>query len=146
MPNQDTEGRIRTLDCPPGAEYDEEAFLYFLAIEQARAKRVNHRLRLLLATLEPLPGRPVPISRASAGRLFEGLRKSLRDTDVMGWYRQDHTVGAMLWERADAPESETADGVEQRVCDGLRQRLPAKLAGTLRVRVVQLGPRSFGNG
>ena len=30
--------RIRALECPPGAEYDEETFLYFLAIEQARAE------------------------------------------------------------------------------------------------------------
>jgi hypothetical protein len=78
--------------------------------------------------------------------MFEGLRQSLRDTDVTGWYRQDHTVGAMLRERADAPESETSVSVERRVCDGLRHRLPAKIAGTLRVRVVQLGPRPFGNG
>lgn len=146
MANHDPEKRIRALECPPGAEYDEETFLYFLAIEQARAKRSNHRLRLLLATLEPVPGRPVPIPRSSAGRMFEGLRQSLRDTDVMGWYRQDRTAGAMLSERADAPGLETSGIVEQRVRENLRRRLPAKIASTLRVRVVQLGPRRFGNG
>jgi len=145
MPNQDTQERIRALECPPGAEYDEETFLYFLAIEQARATRSKHRLRLLLATLESVPGRPVPISRASAGKLFEGLRRSLRDTDVMGWYRQDRTAGAMLREPADTPGLETSVSVEQRVREGLRQRLPATIGSSLRVRVVQLGPRRFGN-
>ena len=86
--------QIRALECPPGAEYDEETFLYFLALGAgARRSRSNHPLRLLLATLEPVPGKPVPIPRASAARLFEGLRLSLRDTDVMGWYRQDRVAG-----------------------------------------------------
>ena len=146
MSNQSPNGQIRALECPPGAEYDEKTFLYFLAIEQARAERSKHRLRLLLATLEPVPGKPIPIPRASATRLFEGLRLSLRDTDVMGWYRQDRTAGAVLSERAGTDGSETSGRIEQRVGEGLRRRLPAKIARSLRVRVVQHGPRRFGNG
>jgi len=140
------DGPNRALECPPGTEYDEETFLYFLAIEQARAERSKHRLRLLLATLEPVPGKPIPIPRASATRLFEGLRLSLRDTDVMGWYRQDRTAGAVLSERGGTDGSETSGRIEQRVAEGLRRRLPAKIARSLRVRVVQQGPRRSGNG
>ena len=128
----------------PARRYDEEAFLYFLAIEQVRARRLNHRLRLLLATFEPRPGRPVALPRAQSSRLFEGLRLSLRDTDIVGWYRQDRVVGAMLSERADTPGPETSGVVEQRVREGLARRLPAKIAGSVRVRVVELGPRRFG--
>ena len=98
-------------------------------------------LRLLLATLEPVPGKPAPIPAASAARLFEGLRQSLRDTDVMGWYRQDRVAGAVLSARPDAQGPETSDLIEQRVGEGLRQRLPAKVARGLRVRVVQQGPQ-----
>ena len=115
-------------------------------MERARAERANYRLRLLLATLEPVPGRPIQIPRASAARLFDGLRLSLRDTDIMGWYRQDHVAGAVLSAPADAPGWETPGPVEQRVGEGLRRRLPAKLAGSLRVRVVQHGPRPVANG
>ena len=140
------DGPNRALECPPGTEYDEETFLYFLAIEQARAERSKHRLRLLLATLEPVPGRPIPIPGASAGRLFEGLRLSLRDTDVVGWYRQGFAAGAVLSERAGTPEPETAGRVEQRVGEALRRRLPEKTVRNLRVRVVQQGPRRSGNG
>ena len=132
---------IRALECAPGAEYDEETFLYFLAIERARAERANHRIRLLLATLEPVPGKPVPIPRTSATKLFEGLRLSLRDTDIMGWYEQDRVAGAVLSAPADPTGWESHDNIEQRVGDGLRRRLPARVAGTLRVRVVQHGPR-----
>ena len=138
--------QIRALECPPGAEYDEEIFLYFLALERARAGRSNGRLQLLLATLEPVPGKPVPIPRASAARLFEGLRLSLRDTDVMGWYRQDHVAGAVLSAPADAPGWETPGPIEQRVGETLRRQLPARFAESLRVRVVQHGPRPVPNG
>ena len=144
MSNQGPYGSIRTLECPPGTEYDEETFVYFLAIEQARTELVNHPTRLLLATLEPVPGQPAPIPPASATRLFEGLRLSLRDTDVMGWYRQGRVAGAVLAAGDDAPEMSGL--IEQRVGDTLRQRLPSNAARSLRVRVVQQGPlRVAGN-
>ena len=146
MLNQGHQGRIRTLDCLPGREYDEEVFLYFLAIARARAERSNHPLRLLLATLEPVPGRPVPIPRASATRLFEGLRASLRETDVVGWHRQDRVAGAVLIAPAGTPGPEAWDVMEQRVGETLRERLPSNAARSLRVRVVRPELRRFGNG
>ena len=146
MANQNHNGPIRALECQPGAEYDEETFLYFLAIERARAERSNRRLRLLLATLEPIPGKPIAITGGSAAKLFEGLRLSLRDTDIMGWYEQDRVAGAVLSAPVDAAGWETPGPIEERVGEGLRRRLPAKVAGSLRVRVVQHGPRRIGNG
>ena len=146
LPHEPESGAIRALECRPGAEYDEETFLYFLAIERARAERSHRQLRLLLATLEPVPGKPVPITRASAAKLFEGLRLSLRDTDIMGWYEQDRVAGAVLSAPVDAAGWETPGPIEERVGEGLRRRLPAKVAGSLRVRVVQHGPRRIGNG
>jgi hypothetical protein len=146
MLNHDPQHRIRLLECPPGAEYDEETFLYFLAIEEARALRSNQRLRLLLATLEPRAGRPVPFPPASTRKVFEGLRQSLRDTDVTGWYRQGRAAAAMLSEHGDGPGLETSGIVEQRVREGLCRQLPTKISSGLRVRIVQLGPRRFGNG
>lgn len=139
-------GAIRALECAPGKEYDEETFLYFLAIERARAERANRRLRLLLATVELLPGKPVPIRPSNASRLFEGLRLSLRDTDVMGWYRQDRVAGAVLSEPPGALLCEMSELIEARVGEGLRQRLPSRIARSLCVRVVLQGPRRLVNG
>ena len=131
----------RTLECPPGSAYDEDAFHYFLDIERARAGRSNHAIRLLFTTFEQDPGKPLPISPASAASLFDGLRLSLRDTDVMGWYRQGRVAGAVLSARAGAAGPGMWGLIEQRVGDGLRQRLPLKVARTLRVRIMQLGPQ-----
>ena len=146
MPNQDRPRSIRALERPPGTEYDEETFLYFLTMERARAGRSNQRLRLLLATLEPAPGKPVPIPPASAARLFRALRLLLRDTDIMGWYRQDRVAGAILSARAGTPENETSSVIEQRVREGLLERLPSSVARSLRVRIVQQGPRRLVKG
>jgi len=144
MPNQNRPRSIRALGGRSGAEYDEETFLHLLAIEQARAARASQQLRLLLATLEPVSGGPAHIPPADAARLFGGLRALLRDTDIMGWYRQGRVVGAVLSESADAAGHETSGVIEERVGEGLRQHLPAKTARSLRVRVTQQGPRAVG--
>ena len=129
------------LDCPSDTEYHEDAFLYFLDMERARAGRSNLPVQLLFATLEPVPGKPVPIPPTDAGKLFEGLRVSLRETDIMGWYRQDRVAGAVLSARPDSPAPTPPGLIEQRVGEGLRRHLPEKAARSLRVRVIQLGPQ-----
>jgi hypothetical protein len=141
MAKQGSGGRIRELGRGPGAEYDEETFLHLLGIEQARAERAHYHLRLLLATIEPVAGRPAPFSEASAAKVFSGLRMLLRDTDIMGWYRQGEVAGAVLTVPSDEPEFETASLIEQRVGDGLRSKLPSSVARSLRVRVTHHGPR-----
>jgi len=141
MPKANNPESIRSLDGQPGMAYDEETFLNLLAIERARADRANQKLRLLLATVEPAPGKPASISPASAAKLFGGLRLLLRETDIMGWYEQSRVAGAVLTAPHDAPGFETAGLIEQRVADGLHQKLPSSVARNLRVRVTQHGPR-----
>ena len=146
MSNPGRNGLDSPLECPPGTDYHEDTFLYFLAVEQAHAERSNHPLRVLFATLEPNPGRPDPIPPATAARLFEGLRLSLRETDVTGWYRQHRVAGAVLSERADRSGSDVSGVIQKRVGEGLRQRLPSNVARSLCVRVIPLRPERFGNG
>lgn len=129
-------GSVRVLECPRGTEYDEEAFRYFLAIEQARAERARRPICLLMAAMEPLPDKPVPMSPASATSVFVGLRAVLRDTDVVGWFRQDVVAGVVLGASAPSTGAEMS-AFERRVEHGLRRRLPLSLAATLRVRVVR---------
>jgi hypothetical protein len=141
MPKPNGHNSIRSLESPPGAAYDEETFLHLLGIERARADRANQKLRLLLATVEPAPGKPAAIPPATAAKLFDGLRLLLRETDIVGWYEQPRVAGAVLTVRHDAPEFENAGLIEQRVGDGLRKKLSSSLARNLRVRVTQHGPR-----
>ena len=137
MSNQGRAASTLALECPPGSAYDEDTFGYLLTIERARAERSRQPIRLLFATVEPVPGTPVPISPSSAARLFEGLKRSVRETDVMGWYRQDRVAGVVLGARADTPGPVMSGLIEQRVGERLRQRLPSKIARSLRVSVIQ---------
>lgn len=128
------------LECPRGSAYDEPVFHYFLAVERARAQRRRRALQLLLLTLEP-DGRPVAIDPHAGGRLVAGLKHTLRDTDVMGWYRQDLVLGAVLSQRADASHPPAWKGLLRRIDLLLRDRLPSSVCATVRVRVTELGPR-----
>lgn len=126
------------LESGPGTEYHEDAFLYFLSVERSLANHANQALRLLLAAVEPVAGRPVPMGKALATRVFGGLRVSLRETDVVGWYRQDRVAGALLSAGAAADGADLSTVIERRVSEGLRQRLPPAVACDLRVRIIQL--------
>jgi hypothetical protein len=132
------------LECLPGREYDEDTFLYFLDVERSRANRSNHALRLLLVSVESVPGKPIPLRRATAVRLFAGLRESLRETDVMGWYRQDQVAGAVLRARPDADGPEMSRIIRKRVDEEFRRRLRPADMHTLRVRMIELR-RALGN-
>jgi len=131
----------RVLECRSDREYDEDAFSYFLAMERARAEHAKRPLRLLFASLEARPGTPGPFSPESAARLFEGLRRSLRDTDIVGWYRQGRVAGAILSAGDGRPAADGTAAIEERVGECLRQCLPPKEAGNLKLSAVEFGPQ-----
>ena len=122
-----------------GQAYNEEAFRYFLEIERKRAARLG-RPRLLL--LVGLTGRSKPDARISpvlAAKLFSNLWLCLRETDVIGWYREDRVAGAVLTQLADGPPQ--PEGIRERVTRALCEGLRADLARGFQVHVYQLKPK-----
>ena len=126
------------LEGLPGREYDQATFLYFLEVERSRANRSNYCLRLLLVSVEPDAGKPVALKRSTAVRVFAGLRESLRETDLMGWYQQDLVAGAVLIARPETDGPDTSTIIQQRVDRELRRRLRPSDLRALRVRVIDL--------
>jgi hypothetical protein len=122
-----------------GQAYNEEAFRYFLLIERKRAERARRPVLLLLLDLPESPGR-VRIDPALAAKLFSCLWHCLRETDVVGWCREDRVVGAVLTQVDDVVPLEGTTVIRQRVGEVLRQGLSADVARPLRVRVYQLRP------
>ncbi len=135
----------QALESAPGTEYNEDVFLYFLAVERARAERGHRPLRLLVVSWEPFAGKPADIPPLVAARLFQGLRRALRETDITGWYSQQRVAGAILVAPADASAPDMSAVVERRVGDELRIGLPPTVARSLRIRVIGLGPQHFIN-
>jgi hypothetical protein len=121
-----------------GQAYNEEAFRYFLEIERKRAARARRPVLLLLLELKEQPG--ASIDPMLAAKLFSGLWLCLRETDVIGWYREDRVAGAVLTQLEGGPQSNVSGLVRQRAMGALSHGLSSDVARRLRVRVYQLRP------
>ncbi len=77
------------------------------------------------------------INPTVARKLFSGLWLHLRESDFVGWYREERVAGAVLTELGDAPETTGCRLVSQRISGVLRECLPASIARRLQVRVYE---------
>ena len=123
-----------------GQAYDEQAFRYFMEIERRRAARAHRPvLLLLLAAKEPL-ATSANMDPGLAAKLFSGLWRCLRETDVVGWYREARVPGAILTQVEDGLRPEATREIRQRVNRALCEGLSEDVARRVWVRVYQLGP------
>jgi hypothetical protein len=130
------------LESRRGDAYNEEAFRYLLSIERKRSERSGRAFLLLLVDLKEQPGASLRIDPIVAGKLFSALWRCLRETDFVGWYREDRVAGAvLLTQLVDGPLMEVCGLVGQRVNAALSEGLPPDVMRRLRVNVCQLPPR-----
>jgi hypothetical protein len=120
-----------------GQAYNEEAFRYFLAIERKRSERSGRPFLLLLVDLKEQLGVSVRVDPMVAPKLFSALWLCLRETDCIGWYREQRVAGAVLTELADRRPTEVCRLVGQRVSRVLREGLPSNVACRLQARFYQ---------
>ena len=103
--------------------------------ERKRADRLNQPLVLLIVALKDrvdaqYPSIWVPV--------IEALATVTRETDVVGWYREDRVVGAVLTQIDGGPRLDATRVTRNRITTALCHGLPADVARRLRVRVYQL--------
>ena len=122
-----------------GQAYDEEAFQYFLAIERNRSGRSGRPFLLLLVDLTQAPGVSERFDPLVGVKLFSVLWLCLRETDFIGWYRQERVAGAVLTLFADECRTEVSRLIRQRVSEMLCDRFDVSVTSRLRVHV-QLQP------
>src|SRR4051812_32400455 len=101
-----------------GQVYNEQAFRYFLEIERKRAARANRPVMLLLMELKKSAETP-RIDPALVSKMFASVCRCLRETDVVGWYREDHVAGAVLTHVDGDCKPEVTIAIRQRVIDAL---------------------------
>jgi hypothetical protein len=128
-----------------GQAYSEEVFRYLLEIEVKRCARSNRRCLLLLIALPLAAIGRIRTDSELASHLFDRLAVSLRESDLLGWYRDGHIVGAVLTRPSATPFSEASAVLRRRVADLLCHVLPERTARSARVHVWEL-PRRFTNG
>ena len=127
------------LDGPTQA-YNEKAFQYFLALERKRSEYSDRPFLLLLVELKKQPGTGERLEPRVTGKLFASLWQALRETDVIGWYREQQVAGAVLT-FADGPDADASSRIADRVGRTLTDSLSPDIVRRLQVRVYQLPAR-----
>ena len=127
-----------------GQAYGEEAFRYFLEFEQKRAARVaGCSFLLLLVRLKRDQTEPnLGISQDLATTLFSKMCLCLRETDVVGWYREDRLAGALLTQLADGTQADVSHLIRQRVTGSLCETLGPDVVRRLQMRFITVKSRS----
>jgi hypothetical protein len=125
-----------------GDAYNEEAFHHFLAVERKRSELSGRPFLLLLVEFEKSPGLSSHIDSSLAAQMFSGLGQGLRDTDVIGWYRDNRVAGAVLTDLDEVSEQSVRQQVTRRVSAALRESVSAAVASRVRVCVYELPTRS----
>jgi hypothetical protein len=99
----------------------EESFRRMLSLESKRAHRSRKPVLLTLLEIEsPKPGEQ---TRKVLGRILAALASTTRETDVTGWYQNNHVVGVMFTEIAIADRGSILSTITARVGGGLRRHL-----------------------
>jgi hypothetical protein len=119
-----------------GQAYNEQAFRYFLQIERGRAARAKRPVLLLLLDLKK-SAPPNLLDPALSAKVFDCLWRCLRDTDVIGWYREDRVAGALLTHVEGERRQDALDIIRYRVGETLCATLSTDVARQFRVRVYQ---------
>jgi hypothetical protein len=124
-----------------GHLYNEEAFQFLLALERERYARSRRPFALALVRHGAGSDPATAIESSVGTRVLTGLAQTLRDTDVVGWYREGRVVGVILTHLGDAPLTDVYRQLTERTVETLRSYLPAEIAQRLNVRLY--GPLEF---
>lgn len=99
----------------------EEAFRRMISLERKRAHR--SRKPVLLTLLEIENSMPYEKTRKALGKILVALAATTRETDVTGWYQNNHVVGVMFTEIASGDRGSILSTITARVSGTLRRHL-----------------------
>jgi hypothetical protein len=104
-------------DFTQNALCQEEVFRYLLQAEQKRSKRSGHNYYILLVYRTDNNGMVVRMDSYVACEILDALTRSLRETDYVGWYREDYVAGGVL----TVVEPDSVGDVHERVQRRLKE-------------------------
>lgn len=121
-----------------GYAYNEEAFGYLLRVQRKRSDRADRPFLLLLVDLKEESGASNRIDPPIARAVFSALWQTLRENDVIGWYKEGQIAAALVTECDPAVREPTAEIIVQRVTRGLVVSVPPPIAARLQVRICRI--------
>lgn len=102
----------------------EQVFLRLLTLERKRSERSGRTFLLVVLDGASLFSR----SRTAMAKVTSGLCASVRETDLIGWYRQDSAVGIILTELGSADRASIRRAMLDTLSSSLRGRIGAEQA------------------
>jgi hypothetical protein len=103
--------------------YSETVFRELVSSESKRSERSGHLCHMLLVYRTSTQGLVLPWEVELAGKTISVLSRSCRETDYVGWYRQDRILGVLL---PTLRRDSVVDG-----CTNLKTRLVGRLDDAL---------------
>jgi lipopolysaccharide/colanic/teichoic acid biosynthesis glycosyltransferase len=105
----------------------EPMFLRLLTLERKRAERSGRTFLLIVLDSSQLFAQ----SRTAMARVTSALCSSIRETDLIGWHRQDSAVGIILTELGSADRSAIRRTLLDTLTSTLRERIGAEQASQI---------------
>jgi lipopolysaccharide/colanic/teichoic acid biosynthesis glycosyltransferase len=110
----------RTPAClPSGAVADQHSFADFLRFERIRAERSGRRILLLMVTTREFGNR-------NGETIIRSVAARMRDTDVFGWYEEEHTLGILITETKQV-DAATINVIVGKVMSAVADNLESKI-------------------
>lgn len=100
----------------------EDAFVSMLYLERRRAERAGKRFVLMLVDIQRVIG-DGRSSRNTLAKITGALSSAVRETDIVGWYLEDHLIGVIGTEIGDAKPGK----VQKKMLENVRQALTSAL-------------------
>lgn len=114
----------------------EESFEKALVLERKRSERSRDPFILVCIDVSLLRGETGQVDPVLRDSLFSLMLCTFRETDIVGWYRRDHTAAALLTELGDGAMSEVPSIILGKVRHCLDCRLPEDVAEKVTVSAV----------
>ncbi len=87
------------IDSLPPLEYDESSFNRILTLERKRTERSKRPFVLMLLSIDRVPADENGAD--NSGTIVSCLASSIRDIDVLGWYKAGSVIGVIFTEIGD---------------------------------------------
>lgn len=126
-----------TKSSVSGGVCSEEVFRNLACSESMRAEQSGHLCRILLVYHLNAHGQVLPLISGFAVTTISMLSRSCRDTDYIGWYRQDRILGVLLTALQPDFAKGGCEKLKDRLLTGLQDARTFPAGYSLQVRVLQ---------
>lgn len=119
----------------PKQPHEESSFRFLLANEAKRSERSGHSFHVLLTYFAETDGGPTQIDGQEMNTLVPILSSMLRETDYLGWYRENQVLGGVLTALQEKGAEKVVARIEQRLWWKIGKEFQAQDFARLRVRL-----------